>query len=137
MLSNFSKYAFPNNGWQEAFPSNVIGWTYPPAVTRYIKYKYIEKNLVWVVFRVDGTSNSATTSFTLPFPFASPSLTGGTIVVPITVANNGTTVWGQLTITRDPRTGFMLCTGTYSTSTTWTASGNKQFRGAFFVPIGA
>jgi hypothetical protein len=137
MLSNYSKRTFPNNGWEDAFPSNVIGWTYPPNTTRYIKYKFIEKNLAMVVFRVDGTSNSTTTSFTLPFSFLSPSITGETIVVPITVANNNTSIWGQLTITKDPRTGGMLCTGTQGTNAGWTASGTKQFRGMFFVPVQA
>lgn len=134
--NNFSKTNFPSNGWQDLFlSSNIIGFEYPAAITRYIKYRYIGKNIVQIVLRLDGISNSTTTSFTLPFPFQSPSLVKGFIVVPLQAANNNVSIWGQLAITSDPKTGGLLCTATQGSSATWTASGIKHVRGEFFLPI--
>lgn len=134
--NNFSKDSFPSNGWQDLFSSsNIVGFEYPASITKYIKYRYVGKNIVQIVVRLDGISNSSTTSFTLPFIFQSPSLIKGLMVVPLQVANNNVSIWGQLTITPDPKTGGLLCTATQGSSSTWTASGIKHIRGEFFLPI--
>lgn len=134
--NNFSKTSFPSNGWQDLFPSsNIVGFNYPASITRYIKYRYIGKNIVQIILRLDGISNSTSMSFTLPFSFPSPSLVKGFMVVPIQAANNNVSIWGQLTITPDSKTGGLLCTATQGSSATWTASGIKHCRGQFFLPI--
>jgi hypothetical protein len=138
MFNKINKVSFSDNGWHDVFPARVIGWVYPPATTRYIKYKYIDPNLVYVVFRIDGTSNSTLTSFSLPFGFESQTtnlMTAGGFRVPISINNNNTTNIGQLLITRDQVTGTVFCRGTRDSNNAWTASGVKSMRGAFFLPV--
>ena len=140
MLNNYSKTGFMNNGWQDAFQSSkIIGWVYPLTTTRYLKYKYIDVDLVYVVFRLDGTSNATSASFTLPFGFSSQTsnlMTVGGFRVPISVANNNATNIGQLLVVREPQTGTVWCRATFGAgATNWTASGVKSLRGSFFLPV--
>jgi hypothetical protein len=57
-----------NNGWIDYTDSStIVGWASVPAPTKKILYKIIDNNKTMLVyFSISGTSNSATTTFTLP-----------------------------------------------------------------------
>jgi len=57
-----------NNSWIDyTATSSIVGWASVPAPTKKILYKIIDNNKTMLVyFSINGTSNSATTTFTLP-----------------------------------------------------------------------
>ena len=102
--------------------STVVGWT-TPMTTKIIRYRVIGK-MVFVSYSLYGTSNSATTSFTVPFNnvniqnivSGTYALNGGVQVRGMTIANVNTNV---ITLFQNE-------------SPTWTASGLKYMYGQFF-----
>lgn len=99
--------------------STVTGWS--SFTYKYIYYKVIGK-FVFVNFEIDGTSNSATTTFTLPHA------EGHASVVEFVFNGYSTSGWSM-------RPGTMNSTtvNLYSTwySHSWPTSGNKVVRGQF------
>jgi hypothetical protein len=105
--------------------STVVGWS--STTIKLIYYKRIGK-LVFVAFDINGTSDSATATFTLPHTSAGPftQLNG------ILVRNNGTTSTtpGRITILN----GGVTCQAglNMSNAAGFTASGEKRILGQFW-----
>jgi hypothetical protein len=115
--------------WQDYYSSSTVtGWSGTPN-PNLIYYKRLG-NLCFVAFDIDGTSNSATTSFTLPYSAAS----GVGIYSFIRCANNGT--WDS-----EDSYIYMAAGGNTVTAyrndagTAWTASGRKVIRGRFWYEV--
>lgn len=102
--------------------STIVGWS---SSTKSIRYRVIGKQ-VFVIFYIDGTSNSATTTFTLPFN----SITYNETM--LRIANNGAIASGFLRIRSNAN---YVEAGPSITSFTWTASGTKTISGQFFYDI--
>jgi hypothetical protein len=99
--------------------STVTGWS--SFTVKQIFYKKIGK-LVFVQFRLDGTSNATSANFTLPYTVTD------TVYVPIaTRDNSGTRTIG---ITNPTSTTAYLYKD--PTLASWTASGTKEARGQFW-----
>ena len=109
--------------------STIVGWS--TFTQKTIRYKVVG-NIVYVVFNITGTSNSTTTSFTLPVQ--SKTLFGN--VYSNATDNNASNIGGiyQAAI---PSQVFIAYRHTSLTaiSLTWTASGTKQIQGQFFYEI--
>ena len=110
--------------------STIVGWS--SFTTKRIRYKVVG-NIVYVYFSLEGTSNSTSTTFSLPilpkiaiaFPFAFHS-------------DNGVYFIGGFG--NNISTNIITCYKTQSISsttftTTWTASGTKTITGQFFYEI--
>ena len=110
--------------------STIVGWS--SFTTKNMKYKVVG-NIVYVYFIFDGTSNSASTTFTLPIPPKIP------IAFPFAFnADNGFYTIGGFG--NNTSSNIITCYKTNSTSstgftTTWTASGIKTIVGQFFYEI--
>jgi hypothetical protein len=107
--------------------STIVGWS--SFTTQIIEY--IEGyNYVLVFFDLNGTSNSTTTSFTLPFNNASAVSIFG---FDFFVVNNGqtSTSSGRATIAAGGSTIDFRRDGI---GATWTNSGTKRIAGKFFYP---
>jgi hypothetical protein len=99
--------------------------------TKQIRYKVVG-NIVYVYFSINGTSNSTSTSFTLPIQtkFFGVQYCYG-------VDNTSTP---QVSIVSQPSTpGIIFAiyrfTASNNLSLTWTASGTKTVTGSFFYEI--
>lgn len=103
--------------------STIVGWS--SFTTKIIRYRVIGKQ---VFFNVDlnGTSNSISTSFTLPY-----NSNTITVINPNWSTNNGATQLGYFITTVNTN----ICTGYINFSTTWTATGTKRMIGQFFIEI--
>jgi hypothetical protein len=123
----------PVGDWTDyAASSTIVGWSSFTSGRKWIYYKVIGK-IVFVWFHLEGTSNSTSVSFTLPF----------------TSANLYNTAWGgALNITYDngvTKTTPGHAQVTYNSNTVncyvdmangaWTASGTKIVAGQFFYQI--
>jgi hypothetical protein len=111
--------------------STIVGWS--AFTTRKIRYKVLGK-LIVLSFSIVGTSNSATTSFTMPFNIG--TLDGADILPTIRVTNNGATLLGNAASTAGSNNlvfSFMSAYGTYTA--TWTASGTKAIYGQYIFEI--
>ena len=104
--------------------STVVGWSV--LTTKKIRYRVIGKQ-VFVVVQLIGTSNSTTTTFTLPQQNKNIAQ-----LQYIYATNNGA----------PSSNSFLYCIANSQTitlyqnnSTTWTASGTKQVYGQFFIEI--
>lgn len=104
--------------------STIVGWS--SFTTKVIKYRVIGK-MVFVNFGLNGTSNSATTSFTLP----SNNVNATTLVNGMYAVNNGVQVRGMSVTTLNSNTILLF----QNESATWTASGLKYIYGQFFYEI--
>lgn len=103
--------------------STVVGWS--SFTSKVIKYRIIGKQM-FVIFSIDGTSNNAATTFTLPNNSLNFNQLSGRFV------NNGTLTAGFSSI----QTASNIVTFYVSiSSTTWTASGTKTVSGQFFIEI--
>ena len=106
--------------------STIVGWS--SYTTKVIRYKQVG-NTIFVHFAVQGTSNSTSTTFTLPyFPKS-----GISVVTNISGAVNNATnniAWTTLTSGSNVVT-FLLGTG----ATAWTNTGIKGIQGQFFYEI--
>jgi len=105
--------------------STIVGWS--SFTTKKIRYRVVGK-LVFVVVQLQGTSNSTSLTFTLPFSNSSNIYTLNLAWA----TNNGVTYTATLEV--PPSTN--VCTPYYNlTNGTWTASGSKQVFGQFFYEI--
>ena len=114
-----------DSGWTDySSTSTVTGWS--SFTNKIIRYAVIG-NIVHVHFFILGTSNSTTTSFTLPISISS-NLIATEIEVPCRIFNNGTPALGFF------RNENSTTIGAYSTITgsSWTASGTKLISGDFY-----
>lgn len=103
--------------------STVVGWS--SFTNKVLKYRIIGKQM-FVIFSIDGTSNNAATTFTLPNNSLNFNQLSGRFV------NNGTLTAGFSSI----QTASNIVTFYVSiSSTTWTASGTKTVSGQFFIEI--
>lgn len=103
--------------------STIVGWS--SFTTKTIRYKIIGKQM-FISIQLSGTSNSASTSFTLP------QQNKNTYVdAPNYSVNNGISVVSYFDVAINSST--VTCLNGFST--TWTASGTKQVFGQFFIEI--
>ena len=103
--------------------STIVGWS--SFTTKVIKYRIIGKQ---VFFNIDlnGTSNSATTSFTLPYNSNTINAINSNWST-----NNGSNQLGYFITTVNTN----ICVGYINFSTPWTATGTKRMIGQFFIEI--
>lgn len=103
--------------------STITGWS--SYDWKEIYYKKIGSVLL-VAFYIDGTSDSATTTFTTPYTCTNDPSTVNIFSNTIPVRDNGSWAMGWVYAARNSTTvGF----GPSAGSTTWTASGQKTIRG--------
>ncbi len=108
--------------------SSIVGWSV--YTTKRIRYKVVG-NIVYIMYAIEGTSNSTSTSFTLPIISKNAS------IVFMTYGNdNGA---GQVALGSSSGSVNSITFQRYTTisalTTTWTASGTKQIVGQFFYEI--
>lgn len=112
-------------GWTDySATSTIVGWS--SYVVKLIYYLRIN-NLVYIQYRLTGTSNSATVTFTLPF-----SQQGGVrLRVPVhTRDSGGALAWGYGDIPAGSNTITIYST---AAGAGWTASGTKETTGSFVM----
>ena len=102
--------------------STIVGWT--SFTTKVINYKRDGK-MLFCEYHLAGTSNSATTTFTLPH------LNQTTMNVPCLAVDSGTIVANPICYAGNPTVQFYKDI----TGAVWTATGAKQVRGQFFFEI--
>lgn len=107
--------------------STIVGWSSFTSGWKTIKYRIVGKQM-FVLFALDGISNSTTTTFTLPFN----SVNVIRIIGSCYCVNNGVTVGGYYANVKDTSTiqGF-----TGLAASAWTSSGTKTFIGQLFYEI--
>lgn len=101
--------------------STIVGWS--SFTTKQLYYKDIGKTR-FVYFKFDGTSNSTTTSFTLPSASSNTVDYGG----PVRTDNNGITGLGHYVL---PANSATVAAYYGVTAAAWTASGTKRLLGQF------
>jgi hypothetical protein len=111
--------------------STIVGWS--SFTTKRIRYKVVG-NIVYVNLTLDGTSNSTSTTFTLPYI---PKITSQGIAT-LTVDNGVAAITGRFLLTASDIT--VICGRPSSASSvtpiqTWTSSGTKTITGQFFYEI--
>lgn len=152
MFPAFNSQDFPDTGWVDfSNDSSIVGWSSFDTNGRILIYKIVD-NILYVIYRLDGTSNSATTYFTIPVGFSrefevrhtpNPSFTNFFIQefscssTDNNVLNAGTLFVYKVTNLQVK--GNIYCLGGYGTTaghtTAWTTTGTKRLRGQFFIPI--
>lgn len=112
---------FFSEDWQSWSPTRT-GWTsYTFSETLYKRIG----NLVFVEFYISGTSNSTSTSITVPYA----SHSNGSYIIPQRVQNAGSWTIGYLDLAWNTSTVNFY---TSMSSGGWTDSGTKTIRGSFF-----
>ena len=102
--------------------STIVGWS--SFTTKILTYKKVG-NLVFVLFRIEGTSGSSTTTVSLPY-----AISGVLDVFNLMYAvDNGVGDIGKIQVTGST---LYLSPSVGSTYTGWTSSGTKSVRGEFF-----
>lgn len=152
MFSQFNSQQFPDTGWVDfSNDSTVVGWSSFDTNGKILIYKIVD-NILYVIYRLDGTSNSTQTYFTVPVSIkrefevrATTNAGAGNdfyMLFSASCTNAGTLNAGSLyvyKVTTLPVRPGLYCLPAYGTtaghSTTWTASGVKRVRGQFFIPI--
>jgi hypothetical protein len=153
MFTQFNFQDFPDTGWVDfSNDATIVGWSSFDTRGRVLIYKIVD-NILYVIYRLDGTSNSTSAYFTIPVnlkrEFENKQTPGVTDANPFYMAyscsstNNGTLNAGTLYVYKrtslQTAKGGLYCLGTFGTtnghSATWTASGTKRLRGQFFLPI--
>jgi len=107
--------------------STIVGWGTP---TKQILYKVVGK-IAYILFNITGTSNSTSTTFTVPFPSAYPS---NTTTVSYGV-NSGTANLFDAILPTNSTLVTCLRWSAITTRATWTSSGTKTITGQFFYEI--
>jgi len=108
--------------------STITGWS--ATTVEEIYYKRIG-NLIFVAFDIVGTSNSATTNFTLPFTCTNDPSGANVFKTAIVAEDNGSWDIGKCEVSRNTTTvHFYLSAGAAING--WTASGDKAIRGEFY-----
>lgn len=102
--------------------STIVGWT--SFTLKSIFYKRVGKT-VYVTFALSGTSNSISTTFTLPFTSSNDVATR----VVANIMNNGTAAFGRLTLNANSST--VTCSPDAGGGD-WTNSGTKTIIAQFF-----
>lgn len=105
--------------------STVVGWSLVSGITRVIEVKKIGKT-VFVNFHISGTSNSTSTSFTLPYKCKSYP---GVSFMSQAQDASGNTVVGSSNMFYD---AFTVILHPVLDSIPWTATGTKVVAGQFF-----
>ena len=109
--------------------STITGWT--SFVNKILRYKVVGKQ-VFVSYLISGTSNSTSTSFTLPFTSVSAQYNEA----PNRSFNNGVAYHGFGIISASSSTmSFSYWTTATANTSTWTASGTKWISGQIFYEI--
>lgn len=103
--------------------STIVGWS--SFTFKNIRYRIIGKQ-VFVRYHLEGTSNSISTTFTVPFNNISMQNMANAYA-----GNNGALVNGALLI----NIGSNICQGVQNGNTNWTATGSKWIQGQFFYEI--
>ncbi len=106
--------------------STIVGWSGTP--TANIWYKKIG-NLVFVMFAISGTSNSTSTTFSLPY--TSVNSTGARVTVSGRGMDNGSWLLNPAMIYMEPNLSVLTVYKDLGANG-WTASGNKQVHGQFW-----
>jgi len=110
--------------------STIIGWS--AYTTKTLKYVVIGK-MLFVQYNILGTSNSSTTSFTLPFSSPASSIQQSNNNISV---NNNTIYMGYgLIDVSSSLVGFRYFTTAAAQTAVWTASGNKTVRGILILEI--
>jgi hypothetical protein len=108
--------------------STIVGWSV--YTTKRIRYKVVG-NIVYIMYDIQGTSNSTSTSFTLPIISKNASIIFMTYGV-----DNGST---QIALGGSSGSINNITFQRYSSFTginaSWTAGGSKQIIGQFFYEI--
>jgi hypothetical protein len=111
-------------GWVDySATSTIVGWS--SFTTKQIRYRIIGKQL-FVMFNLQGTSNSTSVTFTLP-----NNQINQTMYSTCWAVNNGAVANGTSIVNINANTCLLLQNG----SGVWTASGGKQLVGQFFIEI--
>ena len=119
-----------DNAWVDySATSTITGWT--TFVNEILRYKVVGKQ-VFVSYLISGTSNSTSTSFTLPFTSVSAQYNEA----PNRSFNNGVAYHGFGIISASSSTmSFSYWTTATANTSTWTASGTKWISGQIFYEI--
>ena len=104
--------------------STVVGWS--SFTEQFLRYKKIGK-LVWVSFRITGTSDATSVSFTLPFTSANTFATQ----VAINGADNGTSLTAFAIASLPANSATVSCFVTPDGGA-WTNANTKRVTGQFF-----
>ena len=155
MFNSINKRPFPNSNWVDfRRESVVIGWTAPSSI---LLYKIIN-DIMYVIYRIEGTSDSTSAYFTIPQNFSKEQdkfLTAGQNIsearyfYPCIAVDNNTTRDGYVSIRQSAATTIrpyepfnvakrsIIVEGISSVSgySGWTATGTKSLNGQFFLPL--
>jgi hypothetical protein len=110
--------------------STIVGWS--SFTAKVIRYKVIG-NIVYVYFNIIGTSNSSSTTFTLPI--STKFFQGAVACYGV---DNGAPQIGLISQPIAPSNSFTANRYTAISngiSSSWTGSGTKQIQGQFFYEI--
>jgi hypothetical protein len=117
-------------GWTDySDVSTITGWS--TVSSKNIYYKIVGK-FIFIAFRIIGTSNANTASFTVPVTFAA-----GFNVQAVIIAQDGGSTWvtaGGLRVNIEDG-GNTVRAGIENSSTAWTDSGTKTIYGQIFAPF--
>jgi len=122
------------NGWVDySLTSSITGWNTAAYTQRTIRYSISGKTLT-VQYHISGTSNSTSTSFTIPVNTV--TVTGMTQSNNCVTINNGVNGMGFGAINSNSNlvSFSYFSTGT-ALNSTWTASGVKTVRGVIILEI--
>ena len=103
--------------------STIVGWS--SFTTKVIKYRVIGKQM-FILVSLSGTSNSTSTTFTLPNNNINQVLAAYAYDI-----NNGTAVNGQISTSVNSNSVLIQ----QNFLSTWTASGTKSVYSEFFIEI--
>ena len=111
--------------------STIVGWSSFTSNRKYIFYKVIDKTL-FCAFHLEGTSNSTTTTFTLPNTLAGFSVVDFSSWNTYCYNNNASDTTPGLTRVNN---GSSTVTVYRGLGGSWTGSGTKIIAGNFVIPI--
>ena len=116
-------------GWVDySATSTIVGWS--SFTTKIIRYRVIGKQ-VFVEYNLDGTSNSTSTTFTLPFNCINVISFTNNIIV-----DNGVSIIGSAQLFINSNNLILYkWTSISAITNTFTASGSKLAKGQFFYEI--
>lgn len=131
-LQNGDSSSLINTPWIDfSEQSTIVGWS--SYTFKQIRYRVVGKQ-VFVIVDLRGTSNSTTTTFTLPYlgsiAYSQLIYLGGLIAL-----DNGTGYHGYCNISNSATVTAGFWTTATNSTVTWTASGTKNIRGQFFYQI--
>ena len=109
--------------------STIVGWS--SYTNKQIRYKQIG-NIVYVAFNILGTSNSTSTTFTIPILPRTPI--NGNVTYGADSSGTQIALVGQATVPSNIVTMYRF-TSVSAVTISWTASGTKQINGQFFYEI--